>query len=238
MLKYLKLFENFETNNLSNITLEDVIGSVKDYIYKTYTADQNELDNPYGCDSKDLLEEDVALCDEYDIDCNDPDYWKSDRFIEMMGDENCGISLPYRFGYIKEDLMKLGQNITIWRCISVDHNFTTNFKNGEIDSLGKYWSYSKFDLATQMHKKLDYLVVFECKVDTKNVNWQQTILYNLNYAVGGNEREIILNRDAKLTLINAFVTNKTVEERFFPFYDKSLYSIIDISNLRDKYFTI
>lgn len=231
-MKYLKLFENY--NELNNLRLEDVIGSIEDYIYNTYNVDNSILDNPYGCESKEMLEDDINmdnLWDEYDINPEYNNYYETENFIRMMSDENCHVSLPYRFENIKKEFQNLGEPITVWRCMSVNREFIDNFLKGNIKNLGKYWTFSKNEIAAQMHKKLDYLIVFECNVDSKYVDFKRSILFNLNYYVGSTEKEIILKTDTVLKLKNVFVTNNVSNDRYFPFYDRKQYSILNIDNL-------
>lgn len=234
-MKYLKLFENY--TQLDSLTLEDVVGSVEDYIDKTYNVDNSIQDNPYGCDSKYHLEDDISidnLWDEYGIDTSYVKYWKTENFIKMMSDEKCYVSLPYRFDFIKKEFQKLGNPVTVWRCMSVNKEFIDSFLVGDIRNLGKYWSYSKSEIAAQMHEKLEYLILFECEVDSKFIDYKKSILYNLNYSVGTSEKEIIIDNNAVLKLENAYVTTNISEERYFPFYAKKLYKILDISHLKNR----
>ena len=236
MNKYYKLYEDF--SELNSIKLEDVIGSVEDYIYKTYNVDYSELDNPYGCESKEILEDVISmdnLWEEYDIDTKLPEYWLTHNFIKMMSDIKCHVSLPFRFEYCKQRLMKLTNPIKIFRCVSVDDNYIQQFLKGEIHNLGKYWAYDKQNVRAQMAEQVDKLLVFECYVDSKYVDWKRTILYNLNYYVGFNEAEIIIKGNPTLKLNKIYYSDNNGNETTFPFYSKR-YKELNIDLLKNKDF--
>jgi hypothetical protein len=238
-MKYFKLYENF--TNLNSIKLEDVIGSIKEYIFNTYN-DKYDYDSPYGCESKEMLEDDISMDDlwsSYNIDVNDSNYWLSENFIKMMSDENCHISLPYRFNKIKERLLSLNNPMKIFRCMSVDDNFLNNFLKGEITNLGKYWSFTKNDIKAQNSDKINNLLVFQCEIDWKFINFKDTILYNLNYYVGFQEAEIRLYENTTFKLQKIFYSTKTTNGATFPFYDDKLYSEININkNILDLNYKI
>jgi hypothetical protein len=238
-MKYLKLFENF--SSLENIKLLDVIHSIKDYIIKTY-KDEHDYDSPYGCESKYMLEDDISmdnLWEVYEIDTTKPNYWLSENFIKMLSDEKCHISLPYRFNTIKDRLNSLDNPMTIFRCISVDNNFLNDLLKGEISNLGKYWSFQKNDIKVQNSDKINNLLVFQCEIDWKFINFKDTILYNLNYYVGYQEAEIRLYENSTFKLQKIFYSNKTSNDSTFPFYDDKLYTEINIpKNILDLNYKI
>lgn len=242
-MKHLQLFENY--NNINSIKLEDVIVSVEDYIYQTFTVHANKkdegIDNPYGCDSANGILADMDMDDLYNVyniphEKEDKHFWKHQNFLNMMKDENCFISLPRRFNYIKSQLLKLGNPITIWRCMSVNDEYIKKFMDGNIEKLGKYWTYSTENLAAINHQKLEHLIAIKCSVDSKYVDFEKTILFNLNYSVGSSESEIILIPDAELKLDSVLITTKEMIERFFPFFNKQYYKELNIQHLKSKTF--
>ncbi len=239
-MKYIKLFENY--NLLESLKLEDVIGSIEDYLYKTYTASDSDDYSPYGCESKyylnQLIEDSDALSF-YDIDLYEDFYWKSSDFVSMMKDGRYDFSLPNKFNKIKKELINISDNkINIYRCISVGDDYIKNFLDGNISNLGKYWSYTLDDIGAPDAKNYEKLIVFCGIVDSINIDWKQTILFNLNYHVGETEKEIILNKDSKIFLDEVLysdeISNKITDLKRFP----KRYTNLDITHLQNKTFTI
>jgi hypothetical protein len=240
-MKHIKLFENF--NNFNSLNLEDVIGSVDEYIYKTYTASIDDTTSPYGCESKYFLEQLLeydGYAEEYDIDLSDSDYWKSKEFKNMMCDKNCIISIAHRFENIKFKLSNLNNTklIKIYRCISANEKYINSFLNGEIKKLGKYWSYLIDDIGAPDSKNIDKLLLFCGLIDSNFVNWKETILFNLNYHIGDTESEIILDKTSEIILTDVLIANEYNPKKITDFkrFPLNNYIKLDIEHLKNSIF--
>ena len=226
-MRYIKLFETY--SKLDSIKLEDVIGSIKEYVYNTFN--NTDETSAFGCESLYHLLDDINidhLLDEYDIDITKEDYYMSDNFIKLM--TYSSVSIPKRFELVKKLLgMHIrGNTLELYRCLSVDIDFINDFKSGKITEIGKYFAYDIDDIGAYNSSSSNgkYLIVLCGNVDLKYPNLKETLLYNLNYSVGLTEKEVILNDDSEIFIDKIYITNDKMigSEYRFPFWNKRVYS--------------
>ena len=118
--------------------------------------------------------------------------------------------IEYSFNDVKNELKDKVENdqITIWRVITVNSKWLEHFiKHGK--HLGVYWSWDEHSAEAHwgygFGKNIE--VRFQCTVDERQVDWEQTVILNMHPDLG-EEKEIRLVKNTRLKLDKLEIDNE------------------------------
>lgn len=220
-MKYFKLFENYINKDIYNITFEDVCISVDDYINNVINADyiNKDKDDPYGNGAL------FSMVDFYNAEFNFVPYRndisKDEDFFNYMKDENTWMNPINMFNNTKKIIIeKINNNkIHIWRVMNVDDTFLNNLNNNQ--HIGICWCFEESEASSLWedsygHKGDLFKIRIHGIVDIKDVDWNKTILYNMNLSTG-DECEIRLKKNVDVEIVDMYKgVGYQTTDRFFP----------------------
>jgi len=163
----------------------------------------------------DYLNENQQLIPE-DFDPNDEDlieeFSETDDFKSWLKYE-----LEYKFEELQSQFHELIDDdgyLTIYRSMTVPHDYLRKIKEGKIKRIGHYWTFDK-DYAEPHwgYNTNNNEIIFEAKIKENQVNWINTFRLNLEHESINDEHEIRLFKNTPLYIINIeFMENKVEEE--------------------------
>lgn len=132
--------------------------------------------------------------------------------------------IEYEVGYKIEEFISDIQNyidgdvITIWREMTVDDKWIQSLPR-EAKRLGRYWSFEQ-DAAEAHWGGAGKRIQIQTSVNQNYVDWNQTILANIDPQIGEDEKEITLFKNTPIKIEALLIDNEP----------------IDVSGLRNKIF--
>tara|TARA_R110000796_G_scaffold58413_4_gene134879 strand:- start:30084 stop:30737 length:654 start_codon:yes stop_codon:yes gene_type:complete len=111
-----------------------------------------------------------------------------------------------------------GDTITIWREMTVDDKWIQSLPR-EAKRLGMYWSYEQ-DAAEAHWGGAGKRIQLQTSINQSYVDWNQTILANIDPQIGEDEKEITLFKNTPIKIEKLMIDNGSV----------------DVSGLRNKIF--
>ena len=201
-MKHLTLFENFITESLlSSVNLDSILTpefvedmSAKDeYFMDLYKHEEQLID----VDDEDIDQEDFLNWLEYDL------RYKLEELIRLY----------------RNELIQNGR-VTVWRAMTVTSSWLAHLER-EGKHLGIYWTWDPDAADTHWG---DYSktskVLIEAEVPENGVDWEKTLITNIEPFTGDDEKEITLIKGVPLRILSIEMDGE----------------LQDISNLEDKTF--
>ena len=201
-MKHLTLFENFiHESLLTSVNLDSIL--TRDFV------------------------EDMAVKDEYFMDMYKHEEGLNDVDDEDIDQEDFLNWLEYDLRYKLEELIRLYRNeliqngkVTVWRAMTVTSSWLTHLER-EGKHLGIYWTWDPDAADTHWG---DYSktskVLIEAEVPENGVDWETTLIMNIEPFTGDDEKEITLIKGVPLKILSIEMDGE----------------LQDISNIEDKTF--
>jgi hypothetical protein len=183
-MKHLTLFENFITESLlTSVNLDSIL--TRDFV-KDMAAKNEYFMGIYK------HEEQLTDVDDEDIDQEDFLNW-----------------LEYELRYKLEELIRLYRNeliqngkVTVWRAMTVTSSWLDHLER-EGKHLGIYWTWDPDAADTHWG---DYSkpskVLIEAEVPENGVDWEKTLITNIEPFTGDDEKEITLIKGVPLRILS------------------------------------
>ena len=183
-MKHLTLFENFLTESLlSSVNIDSIL--TRDFV------------------------KDMAAKDEYSMDL-----YKHEEYLTNVEDEDINQEdflnwLEYDLRYKLEELIRLFRNdlihngkVTLWRAMTVKSSWLDHLER-EGKHLGIYWTWDPDAADTHWG---DYSktskVLIEAEVPENGVDWEKTLIMNIEPFTGEDEKEITVFKGVPLKIIS------------------------------------
>ena len=205
-MKNLISYDNYEGLNeslLSSVNIDKIADPVriKDISY------QDEF-------LKDLYKEENYLQDLDDDEIDEEDFLNWLQYdIKFRVEE--------LINFYKREVIKNGR-VKIWRRLTVKESWLDHLaKEGK--HLGVYWSWDPDAADTHwgdFSKKSTALI--EAEVPENGVDWEETLVANIQPMIGDDEKEIQLYRGVPLKIVSIEIDNSLVD--LTPIQDKTFYS--------------
>jgi len=197
---------------ISNISLQDfnvkkIVDSWLSSSTETpVTMFKYEMQDDYNLNS----EEKEAL-----MDMDEDEILELDRFKQWITYE-----VEYRIEQFISDIQDYidGDIITIWREMTVDDKWIQSLPR-EAKRLGRYWSFDK-NSAEAHWGGAGKRIKIQTSINQSYVDWNQTIIANIDPQIGEDEREITLFKNTPIKIEALEIEDKE----------------IDVSGLRNKIF--
>jgi hypothetical protein len=201
-MKHLTLFENFITESLlASVNLDSIL--TRDFV------------------------KDMAAKNEYFMDLYKHEEQLTDVDDEDIDQESFLNWLEYDLRYKLEELIRLYRNeliqngkVTVWRAMTVTSSWLDHLER-EGKHLGIYWTWDPDAADTHWG---DYSktskVLIEAEVPENGVDWEKTLITNVEPFTGDDEKEITLIKGVPLRILSIEMDGE----------------LQDISNLEDKTF--
>ncbi len=176
------------------ITHSSLDNYIKHLTYSDNFEDYYVCDYRYENDIDEDIEDDVIASDE------DFKFWLRNRIWESFN--NILIILKNK---IRSD-----GTITIHRAMKVKDNwYETLEKEGK--HLGIYWTYDEHKPEAYCGNSQPNEAIIITKVNEKYINWNETILLNMDVTLGYEEREIRLFKNTPLKIERLIINNQEVD---------------------------
>ncbi len=175
-MKWIKLFEDFNMINKSFINddyVDEIIELDGDYLLSEYQMEYYDNDN------------------EIDVESDEFKIWVKSFLFRRLEDIEYKIKSNFKKGYI-----------TIWRAIKVNKKWFDNIK--PFDTVGIYWAYEKNSADDYSSENIDdgVKIILKTLVDKSKIDWDETILCNMNLLVGDAESEIRLKKGVEVQIVD------------------------------------
>jgi hypothetical protein len=201
-MKHLTLFENFIYESLlTSVNLDSIL--TRDFV------------------------EDMAAKDEFFMDMYKHEEYLTDVEDEDINQEDFLNWLEYDLRYKLEELIRLYRNelihngkVTVWRAMTVTSSWLDHLER-EGKHLGIYWTWDPDAADTHWG---DYSkpskVLIEAEVPENGVDWEKTLIMNIEPFTGDDEKEITLFKGVPLKILSIEIDGvlqniSKVEEKTF-----------------------
>lgn len=111
--------------------------------------------------------------------------------------------------------------ITVWREMTVSNEWISKLPTTGM-RLGKYWTFDEGSAEAYWGAKNDNTITFQTTIDEKYIDWHQTIMANIDPALGEDEKEITLFKNTPIYIDRIHLNDKDM----------------DISNIKSKKFKV
>jgi len=110
--------------------------------------------------------------------------------------------LKNRFDNLKDLFGSLGNQILLYREMTVESDYLQKMKDGKVKRIGRYWTYDKDSAESHWghNKGKESTIIFESTIKQEYIDWIETFRLNLEHEFMNEEKEIRLFKNTKLDI--------------------------------------